>query len=386
MLLVSCGTKPAPETAETKGEPAAAAVELSPEARRNAQIEVVEAREETRDLTLEAPGQTTWNDERTWNVGVVATGKVRQVMVQVGDRVKEGQVLARFHAHDVHETQANLLEALADRRRAQANLEQLKRTRDRLKRLYEAKSAPLMQLEQAASDVAMAEQEVQKAQANVDRETHHLTDVLEIPVDVDHKHEGPHEEEGQELELVPIRAPHAATVVKREVTVGSVVTLGQPAFVLADPESLWLIANFPESALPRLKVGLPVSVEVRAYPGRLFPGRIRRLGESLDAATRTLKVVVELQARGALKPEMYATVKLESPAARALVVPAAAVQVMDGKNVVFVEEQPGKFTARPVDVTMSAGMAVVSSGLQAGERVATQGSYLIKSQQLQRAE
>ena len=385
LLLASCASKPEmpvipKEDAGGKGE-----IALSAEARKNAGIEVVEARLESRATALEAPGQLAWNEDRTWTVGVIATGKVMAVLAQVGDRVRQGQTLARYHTHDVHETQANLLQAVAERRRSVAHLDQLKRNRDRLKRLFEAKAAPLMQVEQAESEVTMAEEDVKKAQANIDRETEHLTEVLEIPVDTSHAHAGPHQGEGGEEELVPVKAPHDGVIVERKVSIGTVVTAGQPAFVIADPETLWLIANFPESALPVLRVGLPLTIEVRAYPGRLFAGRIKRLGETMDAATRTLKVVAEVGAQRSLKPEMFATVKLAAEGIQAIYLPASAVQEVDGHQVVFVEDAQKHFAARPVQATISDGVATIQSGIKAGERVATQGSYMIKGYAAQRA-
>lgn len=384
LLLASCASKPEMPVV-AKAEPGKGEIALSAEARQNAGIEVVEARWESRATALEAPGQLAWNEDRTWTVGVVATGMVRAVSGQVGDRVKQGQVIARYHTHDIHETQANLAQALAEQRRSTTHLEQLKRNRDRLKRLFDAKAAPLMQVEQAESEVAMAEEDVKKAQANIERETEHLTEVLEIPVDKAHAHAGPHQGEGGEQELVPVKAPHDGVIVERKVSIGTVVTAGQPAFVITDPETLWLIANFPESALPVLRVGLPLTMEVRAYPGRQFPGRIRRLGESMDAATRTLKVVVEVGAQRALKPEMFATVKLAAQGIQAIYIPASAVQEVDGHQVVFVEDARKHFAARPVQATISDGVATIQSGLKAGERVAAEGSYMIKSYGAQRS-
>lgn len=385
LLLASCTPKPAAGPVVAAPQPGTAGIELSAEARRNAGIEVVTARQEIRDTPLEAPGQLTWNEDRTWTVGVVASGMVRSVFAQVGDRVKTGQVLARYHTHDIHDTQANLAQALAERRRSVANLEQMKRNRDRLKRLYDAKAAPLMQVEQSESEVKMAQEDVEKAQANIERETQHLTEVLEIPVDSSHAHAGPHQGEGGDAELVPVKAPHDGLVVDRRISLGTVVTAGQPAYVIADPETLWLIASFPESALPLLRVGLPVTVEVRAYPGRLFPGRIRRLGDTMDAATRTLKVVVDLPSQQALKPEMFATVKLAARGVSAIAIPASAVQEVDGHQLVFVEDAQKRFVARPVRATIGDGIATIHSGLKAGERVAAQGSYMIKGYAAQKA-
>ena len=130
--------------------------------------------------------------------------------------------------------------------------------------------------------------------------------------------------------------------------------------------------------------GQRLTVEVRAYPGRRFAGRIRRLGESMDAATRTLKVVVEVAAQSALKPEMFATVKLAAEGQKALTVPATAIQEIDGHQVVFVEDGQKRFAARPVRATVSDGWATIQEGLRSGERVAAQGSYMIKAQAAQK--
>ena len=104
LLMASCASKPEmpvmAKKAGGKGE-----IALSAEARQNAGIEVAEARMESRATALEAPGQLAWNEDRTWTVGVVASGMVRSVSGQVGDRVKQGQVIARYHTHDIHETQ-----------------------------------------------------------------------------------------------------------------------------------------------------------------------------------------------------------------------------------------------------------------------------------------
>ena len=105
----------------------------------------------------------------------------------------------------------------------------------------------------------------------------------------------------------------------------------------------------------------------------------------MDAATRTLKVVVEVASQGALKPEMYATVKLSARGAKSLVIPASAVQEIDGKQMVFVEDAQQHFVAQPVQASISDGVAVILSGLKAGERVAAQGSYMIKGYAAQKA-
>lgn len=382
--LWGCNQTPKPVEASAPPKEEVPSLALSAGAQKNVALQTAAASYTNEPYLLEAPGQLTWNEDRTWAMGIVATGKVMFVYSKVGDMVKKDQILARTHTHDIHDTQAMLRMAYADKKKAETDLEQARRNRDRMKRLYEVKAAPLMQLEQAEVDVKNAEQNVKKAQAGIDREVQHLTEVLEISADLeslekesepghDHKH-------NEEEELVPVRASQAGVVVERKISVGSVATQGQDAYIVSDPSSLWLLANFPETALPQLKVGATVEIEVRAYPGRIFQGRIARLGETMDAQTRTLKVRIEVASMGVLRPEMYATVRLRGSGQRLLSIPESALHEVEGKQTVFVRDAKGEFRPRAVEASLVNGRALLASGLKEGEVVATEGSYYLKGQ------
>lgn len=375
VLLSGCSKDTAPEPSASSAKPEGLAV--SANASKNAAIHTAVAEEVSLDYTLEAPGKLTWDEDSTVSIGVVSTGKIVQVLNRVGDSVSKGQVLARMHSHDVHDTKALLRQARAERDRAAAALEFAKRNEDRTRRLFELKAVSQAQVEQARNDRAAAESALRKAAADVDRETQHLTEILEISADDEST---PNHKHNEEEELVQIKSTAAGVIVDRKISSGAVVTLGQEAFIVTDPASLWVIASFPESALARLKVGLPLELDVRAFPGRRFPAKITRLGETLDPATRTLQVRAEVAAQGVLKPEMIATVRLRIHAGRALVVPESAVQNVEGKSTVFVESAPGRFQQREVVAHAENGHLIVESGLKAGERVATEGSYFLKSQ------
>ena len=357
-------------------EPKEPSVGLSSDARENARIEVAEVRSENVEQTLDAPGKLTWNDDRTYSIGVVATGKVIHVYAKHGDLVKKEQVLAKMHTHDVHDTKAMLRTARAERDRATATLELARRNEDRMRRLYELKAVSQAQFEQAQNDRKTAETSLRKANADVDKEVQHLTETLEITAEDEESTSDKHDEDE---ELVPIKSSADGVIVDRKISPGTVVTLGQESFLIADPSSLWVIANFPESSLGLLRVGSTVEVEVRAFPGRKFPARITRLGEMLDKDTRTLLVRAELPSNGILKPEMLASVHLRISGIPALVIPESAIQTIDGKPTVFVESG-GKFLPREVSATIQDGKAIVQSGLKQGERVATSGSYYLKGQ------
>lgn len=373
--FLACQSPPAAEAPAPQSQKLA----LPPESLRHANIAVEAARLESLGGVLEAPGKLTWNDDRTARIGVVATGKVIHVYARVGDTVKDQQLLARMHTHDVHDTKALLRQARAERDRATSALEQARRTEARMKRLLELKAISEAQYEQAVLERKTAESLLRVAMAGVDKEVQHLTEFLEIPADDDDATPAAHNEDD---ELVPVKSTLSGIVVERKITAGTVVSIGQEAFVVADPSSLWCIANFPETALPHLRPGMAVQVEVRAFPGRLFPARILRLGESINPETRTLQVRAELSAQGVLKPEMLASIRIHLPATSSLVVPEAALHDLNGKTVVFLEASPGNFQPRAVQATLRDGWAHIASGLAAGERVATTGSYFLKSELL----
>ena len=79
---------------------------------------------------------------------------------------------------------------------------------------------------------------------------------------------------------------------ERKVTAGTVVSVGDPVFTIADLTSLWLIAAVNEAEMSRISPGQRVNVSVRAFADRKFPGKVLRLGERLDPQTRTLQVRV----------------------------------------------------------------------------------------------
>jgi cobalt-zinc-cadmium efflux system membrane fusion protein len=153
-------------------------------------------------------------------------------------------------------------------------------------------------------------------------------------------------------------------------------------FLVSDLSSLWAIAEVDETLLAQVSVNRPVHLRVPAYPDEEFQGRITFVGDTVNPKTRRVVVRSEVpNPSGRLKPEMYATVTLDTGAPRDVVtVPATAVHDLEGTRVVFVEEAPGRFRPRPVTVGgEEAGAVEVRSGLRGGERVATAGSFLLKS-------
>ena len=240
--------------------------------------------------TLSVSGRITLNENRSWRIGAVTEGRIVTVIANVGDRVEAGQVLARMHTQEVHESRAVYRRALTEAARLRALETYHLRLRDRAKRLLEIKAGSLQELEHAESELRNARAALSEAEVEVERARVHLVEYLGVPADPVER--GEERQLHGEADLVPIRAPAAGVVMHRGVTQGTVVAPSAELFVLSDVTSLWMAAQVPEEKLSRLRVGTAVRVKVQAYPDQVFPGRITRLDEELDPATRTVRARV----------------------------------------------------------------------------------------------
>jgi multidrug efflux pump subunit AcrA (membrane-fusion protein) len=372
-------------------------ITLDESAQREAGILVEPVRETLRPYVVQATGQLTSSEDATWRVGAMVDGRVAAVLVGVGDRVTRGQPLARVHSHEVHEARATYQLAKADLERQRMLADQAQRVRDRARRLFELKAASREQVEAAETGFRDATIAIANAQTALDKARVHITEFLDIALD-DEAHEAHDTREpraaretqarpaaAHDDDFVPIKSPAAGTVMERLATSGTVVSPGEHVFTVADLSTLWMIAAVNEADLSRLQTGQPARVSVKAYPGEAFTGRVIKLGEALDTATRTLQVRVALpNPQRRLKPQMFATVAIDGPRTRAsLFVPPAAVQEMRGDPIVFVRTAPTRFAVRRVSLgETDAGDQEITAGLRPGDQLVTRGAFLLKTELL----
>jgi len=332
-------------------------------------------------LTTTAVGSLTVDEERTDHIGVVFPGIITEVLVNVGDHVKEGQVLARLHAHELHEAISAYRSALAEVERVRRGIDYARDKRDRYDSLYEIKFASRQEAEQAAMEYRNAVADRDKANAMLYAARSHLADMLQVADDKI-------AEGDLRAETIPIKTPRSGIVMTRYVTPGMALNPGAQTFTVSGLSTLWMMAAVSEENLDGLRIGMPVTIRVRAYPGATFAGQIVQLGPQLDSATRMLTVRVLVPNRdGRLRPEMYATAEISRGATRsALFVPEVAVQNLNGNPVVFVRRPNSEFEARPIKAGERVDHQVeIVEGLKTGENVVTTGAFVVKSQFLTRS-
>lgn len=372
LALASAGcAKPATEPPP----PAAPAdvVVLDATAQAHAGIEVAEAVTDMRAEQTEAPGVLVLDERRTARIGSLVEGIVLAAFAEVGDRVRGGQVLAHLHSPVVHDAWADYRKGIAERRRLENQLAFAVAAFERTQRLHADKAVSLQELQRAEAERTSAEELLDMGRTEVRRAEEELEHLGITNAD---------DPSGESGEQIPVRAPGAGVVLERLVTPGTAVTPGTPLFVVSDLSALWALVEIDEALLSHVHVGQAMTLRVAAYPDETFAGTVALVGDMVNPRTRRVTVRCAMpNLDGRLKPQMYATALIQETAARSMVVvPAAAIQAIDGRQVLFVAETPDRFRPRRVETGATRDGAIeIRSGLAAGERIAVAGSFVLKS-------
>ncbi len=356
-------------------------------------------------------------DERS-ELAFKVAGRVADIPVDLGSRVRAGQVVARLAPEDfslrVAQAQSTLAQARARLglpadgpdvlvdpattspvRQAKALLEQARVTRDRGRTLFEQQLIPRSDLDRMEADYGVAEGSYQAS------------------IEEAQNRQGVLSQRRAELDLAKaqladsvLRAPFAGAIEERKAAPGDYVSAGTVALVLVRTDPLRLRLSVPEREAEGLRVGLPVRLSVGEAPENArgespggtqasteeadtgstispgIEGRIARLGPSITEASRTLDIEVEIPNRdGALRPGSFARAEIILRAADpAVLVPASAVVSFAGVDKVIGVDK-GKAVEKRVRLGRKSGDQVeIVSGLSAGESVVVTPGNLTEGQ------
>jgi cobalt-zinc-cadmium efflux system membrane fusion protein len=255
--------------------------------------------------------------------------------------------------------------AQSDVEKARAQASYARSARERAERLLALKAIPQQDYDRAIADDELASAELRRAKSVAEQIGAAASATGEIA----------------------IRSPLNGVVLARTAVPGAVIEAGAPLVVVTDPSTLWLSIDAPENLASLFRIGAQLRFTVPAYPADTVSARIDAVGAGLDPGTRTLPIRGVIRNRGdRLKPEMLASVAAEGGGAiSAPSVPEDAVQLLDGKSVVFVAHPDGAggahFVPRTVQLgSRSGGRIAITQGLVAGDVVVTRGALAIKAQ------
>lgn len=283
-------------------------------------------------------------EQKQVRVYALVSGRVQSVKAELGDPVKQGQVLAVMQSSEV----ADVTNALSV---ATANLEMAKKNMETRKSLYESDLVTEQEYLSAEIEYNKAGSELEKA-----KQVHAITGGA-------------------------LKAPISGIIIEKNITGNSEVRQDNDntLFTIADLSTVWVIAHVYESDIRNIHLGDPVKVTTLADPDKEYNGRIDKIYNVLDAANRTMKVRISMpNPHHELKPEMFARVHLTSrtKGGRKLCVPAKAV-VMDNSKRYVVVKKSGVLSIREITLVKRIGEKAFIEGLQEGELVVTQSQVFI---------
>jgi RND family efflux transporter MFP subunit len=304
--------------------------------------------------------------EQTVSVVPKAAGRLEEVFVKLGDAVARGQRLARIEDREIREqvkqAEAAFEVARATIRQREADLKFAETNLQRSRELFERQLLPKQTLDDADAryQAAVAQLELSRAQL-----TQSQARLEELRIN---------------LANTVIVSPVNGFVAKRHADPGAYASQNAPVLDLVDISMVRLIANVVEKDMRRVGTGDSANVEVDAFPGETFTGRIARVAPVLDPATRTAQIEVEIpNPTKRLKPGMYARVNLTiEQRANALVVPANAVIDREGQRGVFLaNNNTAAFRQVQVGIEDSARVEILN-GLTEKDQVITTGAAALQ--------
>lgn len=187
---------------------------------------------------------------------------------------------------------------------------------------------------------------------------------------------------GRQLE---IKAPIDGVIVERAATAGELVDKSKAIYTISDPTQLWAIAEVKERDIAAVKSGQDASFTVLACPQDKFTGKVVLVGNQVETGSRTLEVRIAVDnTDGRLKAGMFADVEIITTILEnVLLIPDSALQTESDNQIVFVALDGNKFEKRVVKLGLEqAGRVQILDGVKAGEKVVTDGSFILKSEML----
>jgi len=319
---------------------------------------------------LRATGTVEPNAYRVVPVMPIAGGIVKQVNFALGEKVGRGQKLATIFSTELADAQTAYLSILAE-------IEKHHQKYKRAEKLVEIGAASREEFEEVS-----AEYKIEEARLTAARQRLLLLGMSVKQIDE-------LRDSNQMGAMISVEAPVSGTILSRSVNAGEVVTMGKELFRITDLSTVWVIGQIYEKEFAIVGIGMPVIITTQAYSGRRFAGRISYIDSRVETQTRTAQIRVEVKnPNDMLKLGMFVEVNFgRTPATggQAMVsVPRNAVQMIGTKQVVFVvTDKTGVFAQRQVSAgAESDGKTPVFAGLYPGERVVTEGSFLLRAESL----
>jgi membrane fusion protein, heavy metal efflux system len=330
--------------------------------------------------TLSATGTVTEDPSRVAHIRPLARGLIEKVYAQLGDRVSAGAPLLEYDNIELGLAIGEHLSAQAELQRSLTGLEVKKKILERSEEMLREGAIARTTYDLREAERKDAEAKASGARATVAKIAEQIRrfgwtdqDLANLPAK---------QGTGHSISYSVLKAPFSGIITNYHASVGEVVEPSTELLSITDMSSLWVLADVFEKDLSHIRPGKAVQVRVASYPGRVFQGKITYVADAIEPKTRTAKVRCVVQNNdGLLKLEMFATIEIPVDRTSAvLAVPDSSIQQIEGKSVVFIRTSDTEFKKREVQTgIVSAGYTEIRSGINAGDRVAIKGSFVVKT-------
>jgi membrane fusion protein, copper/silver efflux system len=335
-------------------------IEIPPDKQQMIGVKVSEVKIRPLKKTVRTIGRVEFDERKLTTVNVKVEGWVEKLYADyTGKYVKKGEPLAEIYSPELMSTQLEFINLLKWRRdqahRFQRNVEF--EWGDRYGTTAKVLSYDLEAVIQVAKQKLV---------------------LWEIP-EADIKKL---EEEREPLKTMTIRAPSSGYVFQKPAFKGTRVAPGDKIFDVVDLSSVWILADIYEYEIPFVKIGQKARITLSYYPEKEFLSKVDFIYPSLSGQTRTARARFVIPNPGMLlKPQMFANVEMELDLGERLTIPATAVLDTGTRQIVYVDIGDGYFSPRQIKLGDRADSIVeVTSGLKAGEKVASMAVFLIDSE------
>jgi len=339
-------------------------IDLSDTQLASVKVEPIEEREFP--VEKEAVGSIDFNEDMETQVFTPYQGKIIALYAAVGDDVKKGQTLFTIDSPDLLQAESTLIAAAGVMDLTTRNLA-------RLQELYKTLAVSQATLEQGISDQQTAEGNLRAAR-----------DSVRIFGKADSEIDRIVAERTADPTLV-VASPINGRITARSAAPGLFVQPANPPppYVVADINTMWMLAEVAETDSPAFHIGQPVKVRLSAFPDRVFDGRITTIGASVDPNTRRVLVRSEISdPQHELRSGMFGnfTIDIAAPVRSPALPLSGVVREGDGTMTVWVTADRRRFTKRTVRIgDQRDGYRQILEGVQVGELAATEGAIFLSN-------
>ena len=351
LLLTSCGKEPEPRASQPQAAPLA--------------VQTVAVDSQDWPTSYEATG--TVRARTTGTISSKVMGYVQQVSAQVGDHVREGQALITLDARDLD---ANLRRAEAGRAEVESAIPELENATAAAKANLDLALSTFKRMEELAGKKSISNQELDEAsgklkaaQANYDMVRSRRAQLTSKMATVDQEIRAA----GIMRDYAKLAAPFSGVVITRTVEPGNLATPGVPLLTLEQDGLYRLEASVDESKMAAVRVGQAVEAVLEA--DRKLNARVAEIVPSVDAASRTYIVKLDLPATPQLRTGMFGRAIFPLGTQKIVAIPQGALLERGQLQSVYVVENGVARTRLVTTGRRTAGAVEILSGLNAGEKV-----------------